>query len=106
MARLYARIIGVILETERLVLRPFRPADIDAYAPGHLARPPRLQRAIVDGTPRIETRLYVGGARFVGPNGRCLAPQHVDAARFGAARRLDPPDPATRERNSAQLVLY
>jgi RimJ/RimL family protein N-acetyltransferase len=29
---LYARILGVILQTERLVLRPFREADIDGYA--------------------------------------------------------------------------
>jgi RimJ/RimL family protein N-acetyltransferase len=32
MARLYARIEGVILETERLILRPFRESDLDAYA--------------------------------------------------------------------------
>jgi RimJ/RimL family protein N-acetyltransferase len=32
MARLYARILGMILQTERLVLRPFRASDIDAYA--------------------------------------------------------------------------
>ena len=28
---MYARIIDVILETERLILRPFRDADLDAY---------------------------------------------------------------------------
>ena len=32
MGRLYARILDVLLETERLVLRPFREADLDAYA--------------------------------------------------------------------------
>ena len=32
MARLYARILGVILETERLILRPFRGSDLEAYA--------------------------------------------------------------------------
>mgnify|MGYP003863067215 CR=1 FL=1 len=29
---MYARIGGVILETDRLILRPFREADLDAYA--------------------------------------------------------------------------
>jgi RimJ/RimL family protein N-acetyltransferase len=50
MSGLYARIPDVILETERLILRHFRPADIDAYA--DLCADPEVMKFLnATGTP-------------------------------------------------------
>jgi RimJ/RimL family protein N-acetyltransferase len=54
----------VTLETERLILRPFQPSDLDAYA--DICADPEVMRFIGDGRPMSRGDAWRQMAMFVG----------------------------------------